>query len=37
LIHDTDISLLWIFNILCMYAMNVNETTKLSVSVLAFQ
>jgi len=38
LIRETDILLLlYFFNILCMYAMSVNEITKLAVSVLAFQ
>jgi len=37
LIHETDILLLRVFNILCMYAMSVNETGKLVVSVLTFQ
>jgi len=38
LIHETDMFLLQVFNILCMYAMSVNEITKLVVnSALAFQ
>jgi len=37
LIYETRILSLQVFNILCMYAMNVNEITKLTVSVLAYQ
>jgi len=37
LIYETSILSLQVFNILCMYAMNVNEITKLTVSVLAYQ
>jgi len=37
LIHETGISSLQVYNILCMYAISVNEITKLAVSALAFQ
>jgi len=37
LIHETDILLLQVFNILCMYAMSVNKISKLAVSVLTLR
>jgi len=38
LIHKTDILSLVVFNISCMYVMNVNEINNLlAVSILAFQ